>query len=530
MHRLACQVITDRPADPAPRVLRWIFVGIVVPACMVFSACGGSDSASTPSAGIPEVLEFPEELVPAARTLYLNAGPASAGGRFGWTTGRQWFVLDTDGTWLGTTRTLNFLGIHPQGNWRLDDETLRLTVSAAGGSGSTTDDAQPLAFRQEWRGPGNELYLRPRARIAESFYIRRWADPGGSHLSPLLHEYVDPDKRQCADGERATFSWQGFLELGEDRRYLSTLKLMRECRSVPPEALSGGHALGRLTTGSWEVIGEGRQIVFIPEDGERTVARLDGATLSADAPNIRLCIEGALLGGAGSPEAAIAHVTPRSILPIRSNVPLLLDEDVGCSGNTRVSDKRSKAQAWLALGADGTAEYGNWSDEPDVDDAVWSASAGELIVMSPADSHRFMRRWAGLVSEPNLSATDLLGVWDARSYNTTGLLDNQFSLWTGSLELLPDGIYHASLRIDRVSGSNQNSIGFEPAHPFEALASGYWSFDDKRGELTLDDRGGALLVVRTSVESPDISETITRLGMSTPRLQIDGVQFVRSGS
>jgi hypothetical protein len=490
----------------------------------LLTACGDSSDRFEP----PATLALSADLIPAAQTLFFNRGPSPFNPKYGGSTVRDWLILDPDGGVIGRRSAGDGRQLTPIGQWRVSDE--RLIVEQP--------DAPAQSFAVNWEtAAGVRLQARPAAD--PGFFARRWVGDQTVTLAGMPGRFADglaALEQACAgvpDPVTTEPWWAGSLDLGSDGRYRADLRLMRQC-AAGSEAVTvdSGHALARLRAGTWRITHAGRKLEFVEAGAERVLVRLD-ALATAQAGWAGICLDGALLGSAAAPGDLEGLLTPRSALPVRDNLPLVLEEADGCLP-ARLKIPLAPVAASLELHADGLAQADGLGDRA-ADIATWRLDGQTLTLRSaPGESlAATSMRWQSLNGEPRLAGgSDLIGEWSARSFQETGFYGQISGVlntyWQGGIAFTAGGRFVSTLAAASSRSDASNERTPTPlTHPLAGPLSGAWTLDTVRGELrfTVDD--GRVFALRASFETPGGTLASDRLGTQTPRLQIDGAQFVR---
>ena len=493
-------------------------------ALTTLAACGGSSDRFEP----PATLALPADLVPAAQTLFFNRGPSPFNPKYGGSTVREWLILDPDGGAIGRRSADDGRQLTPIGQWRVSDE--RLIVEQT--------QAPAQSFELNWEtAAGLRLQARPGAD--PGFFARRWVGDQTVTLAGMPGRFADglaALERACpgvSDPVDAAPWWAGSLDLGRDGRYRASLQLMRLCTpGSGAVAVDSGHPLARLRAGSWRITGAGRQLEFAEAGGERLLMRLDGLA-APQAGWAGICLEGALLGSAAAPAEVEGLLTPRSAAPVRGNLPLVLEEADGCLP-ARLKTPLAPVAVSLELHVDGLALADGLGDRA-ADVATWRLD-GQTLTLRSAPGETLATasmRWQSLNGEPRLAGgADLIGAWSARSFQETGFYGQVSGVlntyWQGEIAFTAGGRFVSTLA---AASSRSDASGERTptplTHPLAGPLSGAWALDTVRGELRFAADDGRLFALRASFETPGGTLASDRLGTQTPRLQIDGAQFVR---
>ncbi len=489
------------------------------------AACGG-DGPAEPTTPPPASLGISPELQPIDGSLFFDTGSPEINAKYGGSTIRQWYVLDPDGFASATIRSgLVESRLLPAGRWSIESEALVVRLDSGG----------LVRARPGWLEPDSARILVPRPSIDPGFYMRAWsgADPE-SNMAGLFTLKLDESLRRCEmPEETGRFWWSGSLRLDPDGAYGASLVLMRRCTGsglAQDSPVVSGHVLERLRAGRWSLGPSGRQLVFDEKGGERFVTRLDGVKLDEFEPRTRMCVDGALLASDADPQALAGFMHPRSVDPVRGNLPLVLDEDAGCLPPP-FDGGRMSLQDWIELAADGTATGEGLAPFAAGRAARWSVDAQTLSLLEPGGVAPFVlrKRWVGLRPGPRIAPLILTGRWEPRSTGQIGFFGGLVPVthaWSGSVEFRADGSYQAALGITATMPASGTSGPLTSAHPLTQLVGGRWALDEASGTLMLqDDRAGAVSL-RVSQETPGTGSSEALLGSATPRLQIDTTQFV----
>jgi len=492
---------------------------------LTVAACGGDDGHA-PAAQPPATLAPSPDMQPLEGALFFDTGTGSLNAKYGGQTMRQWVVIDPNGA-LATTRAgpspadPRFVG---GAGWSLDGETLVLA----------REEAAATRHRPAWVHPASGLTLVARPRVDPGFYTRTWqgADPDMGAAGLFTTRLAALLQTCPATGESGRFWWSGSLRIDPDGSYRSALILMRRCTDATgtrDDPIAADHLLERLRGGSWRLSDTGRQMIFTETGGARLTARLDGVQVTPDTPQVRLCVDGALLTTEAAPEVMTALRQARSATPVRTNLPLVLDEDAGCLP-AAFDGGRVAPQAWLELLPDGTAVGEGVPGLDPVRPSRWQVGPTELTFPAPANAvgpTTLTRRWAGLNPGPRVDAVTLARGWTARSIAQRGffggLTPAEFR-WRGTLDLRADGTYTATLSIE-ASGPGAPDVA-TANHPLLRLTRGSWTLDADTGTLHLRDALASIHALRVSLELPIVGGSDALVGSETPRIQIESIQFV----
>lgn len=499
-----------------------VLVGLAV------SGCGGSSDQAGPASSFEAPLTI-EPLIPVASALFLNSGPYSPGRKYGGSTVRSWVILDPDGGFAGNSSpdyspAAGQPQLGPIGRWRISGQDL---ITDFGSGGFAT-------YPPVWKTAAG-LELTPRPRVDSRYYVANWSGyyafpapelgiAGFDRTPGLFVEALPPSVRECSSGVPVSYAqiwWQGTLDMKSDGNYRAGLQLMRRCGSAQTRVVSG-HVLERLTSGTWQLSASAREITFIQSSGERLTARLDR-------PGTGLCVDGApLVRGTGDPFDQ-TWVQPPTIMPIRSNLPLVLDDGNDCLSSYSQINGQPLVQTWVELNADGSAQAAGLIDLA-ARVARWRVESNELA-LSASDAlpiAKLFRGWNRQRLEARVaSAQELLGRWKGQTVTvfamgtlwfvppgTESPMDKQS---TDSVEFMADGRY----RFDAPASA-------EEMRPLSALHTGMWSLDVSKGAITFTPDGASPITLRISYETPGApGSEYSPLGYQSPRLQIDGQQFIR---